>query len=1071
MRLSVNIESPADVSASAASYYPTSQSIDFVRGLASAALDGGSAHALLGPYGVGKSSLAAFALNELSYPVSSFEPNARPHLFGTDDGPVADVLSAGGLAPMPVVGAPEPLASRVTLALKTFAGNESVLKDVPALVPYATLDPRDVSGDQALHLLVDAAGAIRERGKAGALLIIDEFGRHLEHMFSTASDGDLHLLQDIAEATGRAESPLSLVIIQHLGLEHYGSTLRGARRYEWDKVRGRFVETVLHHTETDAAHIVAQALDAIGAARSEQQPALRFPKTAPRILRDREFLAIAGRCCPLHPMTVVLLSRLARVLGQNDRTMVGWLTSDMDSGFQAMRVKSHSRWLLPEVLYDHFFRDALWAPPNPAFSRKFAAIHAAYERLDDDLSPNARRLFRTLALLSFCTGSGVRADRPSALACLPRGFPFDRAVDELTSRSLVLYRRYRSEYVIWEGSDYDLNGHVDEALPQTTLDVAAEMNRRSHAVLAHGHLIRTGNRRTSPVLWLNAGDPPPPGNGEPRILIWLVDGAPPDVELASDVIGAAAPHSITPHLLESTVIRHLLDEDAGLQEDAVAAKEVKSRLAFHEGRIAAVCRELLESDLNWRAGERRFATLQEALSNAMDATYARAFKLHNDLVNRNQVSAPVAFALRKLIDQLYTSSEQESLGIQKFPAERIIYESLLKRTGLHTVAGDGTWRLRLDGDGLTPGLAECISEVRRLFADGRRRTALSVEDVAARLSAPPYGIKRMPATLLCILVLLYDRNAQELHEEGRFLPHWGPDTLIRMLRAPKRFAIVSAAASQVSGRLLRQYWTALVDDGPAPVEVTPLALAREILLRHARLSGYAQRTTTVSDPAQAFRRALEIATSPADMLFRRVPEAFGHKSLPTDARARTAYFRGLKAVWAELEVADRVLMAQLEAAALDTLGCGSVREARRLCRSFAEQLSAAEHLHHGYGAFLAQISDGEVVDDRDWLAGVIGKGLGVSAPIRSWSDQHASHSEFLLRRNLSALRKTRDLLAEGAVQRDAAPFAVFWPNPEVASEDSVRQTAHDMASLAADLTPAERAAAIISAAKSLRKAE
>ena len=1068
MRLSVNIESPADVSASASSYYPTPQSIEFVRGLASAALDGGSAHALLGPYGVGKSSLAAFALNELSYT----EPNARPHLFGTGESPVAEVLSAGGLAPMPVVGAPEPLASRVTLALKTLAGNESVLKDVPALAPYATLDPRDVSGDQALHMLVDAARTIRKRGKAGALLIIDEFGRHLEHMFSTASDGDLHLLQDIAEATGRAESPLSLVIIQHLGLEHYGSTLRGSTRYEWDKVRGRFVETVLHHTETDAAHIVAQALDAIGMARSEQQPQVRLPKAVPPILRDREFLTVAGRCCPLHPMTVVLLSRLARVLGQNDRTMVGWLTSDLESGFQAMRVKSHSRWLLPEALYDHFFRDALWAPPNPAFSGKFAAIHAAHERLDDDLSPQARRLFRTLALLSFCTGGSVRADRPSALACLPRGFPFDRAVDELIGRSLVLYRRYRSEYVIWEGSDYDLNSHVDEALPQTNLDVAAEMNRRFHAaVLAHGHLIRTGNRRTAPALWLNAGDPPPPGNGEPRILIWLVDGAPPDVELANDVVGAAAPHSMTPHLLESTVIRHLLDEDAELQEDAVAVKEVKSRLAFHEGRITEVRQELLESDLYWRVGQRRFDTLQEALSNAMDATYARAFKLHNDLVNRNQVSAPVAFALRKLIDQLYTSSEQENLGIEKFPAERIIYESLLKRTGLHTLAADGTWRLRLDGDLLTPGLAECISEVRRLFVDGRPPAALSVEDVAAHLSAPPYGLKRMPATLLCILVLLYDRNAHELHEEGRFLPHWGPDTLIRLLRAPKRFAIVSAAASPVSGRILRQYRGALVADDPTPVEVTPLALAREVLIRHARLSGYAQRTRTVSDPAQAFRRALEIATSPADMLFRRVPEAFGHRSLPTDTGARTAYFRGLKAVWAELEAADRALMARLEAAALDTLGCGSVRDARRLCRSFAEQLSAAEHLHHGYGAFLARIYDGEVVDDGDWLAGVIGKGLGISAPVRSWSDEHASHGEFLLRRNLAALRKTRDLLAEGAVQCDAAPFAVFWPNPGVASEDLVRQTAHEMASLAADLAPAERAVAIISAAKSLQEAE
>ena len=1071
MRLSVNIGSPADVSASASSYYPTSQSIEFVRGLASAALDGGSAHALLGPYGVGKSSLAAFALNELSCPASSCEPRARPHLFGTGKSAVAEVLSAGGLAPMPVIGAPEPLASRVTLALKTLAGNDTVLRDVPSLGAYATLNPRRASGDQALHMLVDAARAIRERGKAGALLIIDEFGRHLDHMFSTGSDGDLHLLQDIAEATGRAESPISLVIIQHLGLEHYGSTLRGAKRYEWDKVRGRFVETVLHHTETDAAHIVAQALDAIGVARSEQPP-LRLPKAVPRILGDREFLTAAQSCRPLHPMAVVLLSRLARVLGQNDRTMVGWLTSDLESGFQAMRMKSRSQWLLPDALYDHFFREALWAPPNPAFSKRFAAIHAAHERLDDDLSANARRLFRTLALLSFCTGGGLRADRPSALACLPKGFPFSRSLDELTSRSLVLYRRYRSEYVIWEGSDYDLNGRVDDALPQVTLDVAAEMNRRSHAaVLAHGHLIRTGNRRTAPVHWLNADDAPRTGHGEPRILVWLADGTPPDAELANDVIGAAAPHAIRPHLLESAVIRHLLDEDAELHEDTVATKEIQARLAFHEGRIVEASQELLASDLGWRVGQRRFNTLQEALSSAMDATYPKALKLHNDLVNRDQVSAPVAFALRKLVDQLYACSDEENLRIEKFPAERIIYESMLKQTGLHMAGADGKWRLRLDGDGLRPDLAECINEVRRLFVSGRPPMVMSVEDVAARLSAPPYGLKRAPATLLCILVLLDDRNAHEVHEDGRFLPHWGPDTLIRLLRAPKRFKIAAAAASPVSRRLLLQYGMALAADARTLTETTPVSLAREVLRRHARLSPYAQRTMSVSDQAQAFRRALDIATSPGDMLFRRVPEAFGHQCLPTKVPARTTYFGALKSVWAELEGADRALMVRLEAAALETLGCSSVRDARRLCRALAEQVSAAGHLHHGYEAFLSQIHDAKVGDDRAWLASVVDNGLGVAAPVRSWSDELASQGEFLLRRNLAALRRTRNLLAKGDLQHDASPFAVFWPNPELALGDVAWQTAQEMSALAAGLQPAERALAIIKVAKSLQEAE
>lgn len=1069
MRLSVNIESAADLQASAASYFPTSQSIEFVRGVASAALDGGGAHALLGPYGVGKSSLAAFALNELAYPTSSFEPAAHSHLFGTTESPVADVLSAGGLAPMPVVGAPEPLASRVTLALQTLANNDSVLGAVPALDSYARLDPREATSDQALLMLTEAARAIKQQGKAGALLIIDEFGRHLEYMLSTSSDGDLHLLQDIAEATGRADSPISLVIVQHLGLEHYGSMLHGSRRYEWDKVRGRFFETVLSHTETDAAHIVAKVLDALGG-EVGPRPALRLPKTVPRILKDPGFLAAAHECRPLHPVTVILLSRLAKVLGQNDRTMVGWLTSDLDNGFRALRKKVRKNgWLYPHMLYDHFFRDALWAPPNPVFAKRFAATHTAHERMDDDLSVDARLLFRTLALLSFCAGSGLRSDRSSALACLPRGFRFDRAISELTSRSLVLYRHYRGEYVVWEGSDYDVARHVDEELSRLSLDVAAEMNRRCRApVLAHGHLIRTGNRRTAPVLWLNDDEEPPEANGEPRVLVWLADNVP--GVTTKDVVGTATSKALEPHLRESAAIHRLLDKDAALQEDAIAVKELKSRRAFHEERIASVRQELLESDLDWRVGGDRFETMQGALSRAMDTVFFRTFNLHNELVNRDGVSAPVAFALRKLIGLLYGCLGQENLGIEKFPAERIIHESLLKRTGLYTRTGDGEWHLRLDGNDLTPGLAECIGEARRLFADGQPSTAPSLLDVANQLAGPPYGVKRTPAVLLCILILLDDKGAHELYEEGRFLPHWGPDTLIRALRTPKRFTIVAASASPVGREFLGQYKKALGGASNSNAkDVTPVALARDVLRRHARLSPYAQRTDTVSDRARAFRRALEIADSPGDMLFRRIPGALGHPSLPVQTPARKGYLKVLRTVWRELEEADEALMVRLEGVVLDALDCSALEPARLLCQDYVKSLLAHGGMHHGYESFLSRICDDTLADHRDWLAKVVDGGLGIATPMASWSDAHASQGEFLLRRNFVALRQARNLLAECKVEHDASPFAIVWPNPDVAMPSNAREVAEKIASLADNLPPKERTAVIVALATTNRR--
>lgn len=1063
MSLAVNIASRPDISA----YHPTPQSVEFLRGLASAALDGGSAHALLGAYGAGKSSLAAFALNQLSVPTNGHAVGSR--LLGPAERPVAEVRNAGGLEPMPVVGAVEPLASRVILALRALATRWQKRR-FPALKSGAAIDPATATDEQALTALIDVARNIAGQGRAGALLVIDEFGRHLEHMLGSATDNDFHLLQGIAEATGQKDSPLSLVIIQHYGLEHYGAKFRGSRRYEWEKVRGRFVETVLNNTDTDAANIVAKVMATLGVSSVKTLPHLRAPKYGPRMMRDQEFRDAARNCRPLHPMTIVVLSRLARLLGQNDRTIVGWLTSRMDSGLQTIYRQHSGGWIYPGTLYNHFLGDALLVPSNPVFAKRFAAIHAAHERIGDDLSDDARVLFRTLSLLSFCTGRGVKSDRLTALACLPKGFPFDECIKELTDRSLVLYRKYRSEYLIWEGSDYDIARRIDEELSASPLDVASELNRRSdRRVLAHRHLISTGNRRTASVHWLNDGDDPPSANGDPKVLIWITNRSV-NATTSNDVVGFTSVGNLASHLEEAAAVSRLLQHDATLQEDAIAANELRLRLAFHEGRITSSMEALLASDLAWQVGERRFSTLQRAISFTMDAAYPNAFELHNELVNRDRVSAQVTSALRKLISKLYSCKEQENLGIGKFPAERIIYESLLVRLGLHVQGEHGTWCLRLDGASMPPELAECIAEIRRLFVGAGQPRPPSVEFVVEQLAASPYGVKRIPTLLLCIIILLHDQDALELYEDGQFLPHWGPDTLLRLLKVPGRFAIAATTACPIDASFMVSYGKTLVIPSEIPKGDAPVVLARDTLRRYSRLSRYARCTKTVSGHAQAFRRALEVAKSPGDLLFHQIPDALGCRSLPRSKGARRNFLHALSAVWDELEDAQDAMVGKLKVAVLEILECADLKEARIRCRHLVERVLDAGNLHHGYGEFLSRIADDEISDDREWLLRVVDMGLGIAVPIKAWTDNDAAHAGFLLRRNLVGLQRTENLLSKHRIQDDAAPVAVFWPNPDPALDDGAELVAKEINALIGRIPEEKRMAVIARLAGEAREA-
>ena len=703
----------------------------------------------------------------------------------------------------------------------------------------------------------------------------------------------------------------------------------------------------------------------------------------------------------------------------------------MGTGFEAARSKSGKRWIYPDALFEHFFGDALLVPSNPALAMRYAAIHSAHERIGDEISAPARKLFQTIAMLTFAGGRGLAADKASALACLPPRFAFDKRIAELTKSSLVVYRRYRGEYAIWEGSDYDIARRIDEEMEAVSLDLAAEMNRRaSRRVLANSHLIRTGNRRSARIHWLRPGEDAPEGNTRPRILIWMDDQRPSNAP-PGDVTGVATVHALEPHLREAAAIRRLLEDDAALHDDHVAEKELQLRLDFHEARISALCDDLLDSDLQWQVADRAFPGLQQAVSGAMDRAYPRALQLHNELVNRDKVSGQVTGALRKLIERLHASPEKENLGIEKFPAERIIYESFLKQSGLH-VETRGKWQLRLDEKHLreVEGLRHSVGAIRKLFLETGQGAHPTIDDVAAHLGALPFGIKRTPAILLCILVVLADRDDHEIYEDHKYLPRWGPETLYRMLKTPARFSVAAAAKSPVGQRFMRDYRKALTGSAGHGSSNTPVAVARDLLIRHADRSVYARQTETVSKEAQEFRRALDVAKSPGDMLFRTIPRALGCPSLPTRGAERQSYLASVCRVQAELDGADSELLRGLASVALKALDCEEMKAARAQCVELANCVMSESQMHHGYGEFLAQILNDSILDDREWFAGVVNEGLGIAVPIGSWSDAHASQAEFMLRRSLLGLQRTGQLISDLQLQKDGAPFAVFWPNPE-----------------------------------------
>lgn len=219
------------------------------------------AWSITGPYGSGKSALALFLSQLLSVPEAAEAKRARrvfdrgasslsKSLF-TRGGPLHGTK---GLVPVRATGERAPLELVLVRALhdsaESFWSGRGAKPDVywDVLNALRLLNSGKALGTRNVVKLFEEMTAkvvSSNRSGRGLLVLLDEAGKTLEHAALQPSAGDVHLLQELAEAASRSgDTPIVLVVLLHQSFEQYASRLSSVQRNEWSKVQGRFVPNV-----------------------------------------------------------------------------------------------------------------------------------------------------------------------------------------------------------------------------------------------------------------------------------------------------------------------------------------------------------------------------------------------------------------------------------------------------------------------------------------------------------------------------------------------------------------------------------------------------------------------------------------------------------------------------------------------------------------------------------------------------------------------------------------------------------------------------------------------------------
>ena len=301
-------------------YILTPNGRDVLRRIASSLRGESSTRAwsLTGPYGSGKSSFALLAAQVLSGD-DRIRQAARKYL-GSADAELADLLPkrAGRLFPVLVTGSRQPLekalASRLAAALRMVTGRGRPPQIIDKLEQLAN---RMQPADTAIVKLFEEANDYLERSGSvttGLLLVIDELGKFLEFGATNPEQGDVFVLQELAEAATRSKRPFLIVTILHQALDRYADHLIPTRRAEWAKVQGRYEDVAFEERSEQLLRLLAHAIRHKGT-EADLKPLQKQAKTLAQetvalgvragTMPVDEMQACLAGCYPLHPLTAL----------------------------------------------------------------------------------------------------------------------------------------------------------------------------------------------------------------------------------------------------------------------------------------------------------------------------------------------------------------------------------------------------------------------------------------------------------------------------------------------------------------------------------------------------------------------------------------------------------------------------------------------------------------------------------------------------------------------------------------------------------------------------------------------
>lgn len=861
---------------------------------------GQSAFTWTGPYGSGKSSLALF-LSSLMGKDSKLRSLAQSIIKEkTKENFYNKISVTNGWDILPIVGDIKDPSDLIKEAIfkKTGKKSSDIFEDIKSLS-----DKSD-----------------------GLLIFIDEMGKCLESV--AKGIGDVYLFQQLAEFVSRSKGKIIFVGILHQSFAEYARYLPHTLRDEWQKIQGRFVDTPINTAGEEQIELISRA---ISYKHKPQSIINMVKKTVNTISKNKlitskqELSEALIKCWPISPVVVSLLAQISKKrFGQNQRSIFSFLSSGEPKAFRDFINSTEfndNNLYMPEDLFDYLkfnlessilssSDSKIWNTATDVLARS-QAKGASLEHIN---------ILKTIALIDIFNGtSGLIANEDLLKAIYPN-VNIKNILNDLSSWSVIIFKKHLNSYSIFEGSDFDIEAAIQEAyssIPTLEIQKLADI-ANFKPIIAKRHYHKFGCMRWLDILltpidgyeeFLNKEHNQ--GKSVGFFSIFLPQSLN-EVEKAKKIIQqhkqcsfpvfmtiAQNNQIINEYLKELLALEWIQKNKNELAGDRIARLEVENRRLVIISSLECQLNDILTSSIWYKDGKKIGIIKQNEFSvfasNVCDDVYSNTPEIKSELVNRTKPSGSANSALNILLKDMVLQDGEPLLGITGFTPERGLFNILLQETKIY-VEDNNVWSFKTPTDKKLNILWEYTDE---LFK--RANKAINLSEVYNHWSNPPFGIKAGLHNFLALAYMMSRRNQIAVYRDGSYIPEINDLLVDYLIKNHKSISLKLVEAEDYTSHILpaiAQLLNSLQEQNQIPLTSTPLIIARKLVNIIDRLPPWVLKTKTLSKNATKFREIVKSANDPHRLLFEDIEKVFGDDNEKEDKSA--VIIRNMKETMEEL---------------------------------------------------------------------------------------------------------------------------------------------------------------------------